>query len=167
MKVEVMAALMVGLAAVGSAHAPLGAQQSVWDGVYTMDGSALHATWTSSDPESGIAEYEYQIRSTALDGILVVDWTSTGTTPEVVELGNGMTEDDLLTHDEAREDPAIAFIMARMQWPDYPVPLGILRAVEHATYNDLLDGQIQDAIAQHGKGDLAALYAEGDTWTVD
>ena len=89
-----------------------------------------------------------------------------GTTPEIVELGGGITEDDLLTHDETREDPAIAFIMARMQWPDYPVPLGVLRAVEHATYNDLLDGQIQDAIAQHGEGDLAALYAEGDTWTV-
>jgi 2-oxoglutarate ferredoxin oxidoreductase subunit beta len=90
-----------------------------------------------------------------------------GVTPEIVELGNSVTEADLLVHDETREDPTIASILARMAWPQFPVPLGVLQAVERPTYNELLDKQIGDAIAREGEGDLAALLAEGDTWVVE
>jgi 2-oxoglutarate ferredoxin oxidoreductase subunit beta len=90
-----------------------------------------------------------------------------GTRPEIVELGNSVTEDDLLVHDEAREDPAIAQIMARMEWPEFPVPLGVLRAVEQPTYDDLMDAQVRDARERQGEGDLEALFAEGDVWTVE
>jgi 2-oxoglutarate ferredoxin oxidoreductase subunit beta len=89
-----------------------------------------------------------------------------GTVPEVVDLGNGVTESDLLVHDETREDPAIAYIMARMEYPQYPVPMGVFRAVQRPTYDDLMTAQIRDAIAREGEGDLEALLAEGDTWTV-
>jgi 2-oxoglutarate ferredoxin oxidoreductase subunit beta len=89
------------------------------------------------------------------------------TTPEIVELGNGVTEDDLLVHDETREEPTIASILARMRWPEFPVPLGVLRAVQRPTYEELMEGQIQDAIARQGEGDLQALFAEGDTWVVE
>ena len=88
-------------------------------------------------------------------------------TPEVVQLGNGVTESDLLVHDETRDDPAIAYIMARMQYPQYPVPMGVFRAVQRPTYDDLMTGQIQEAISREGEGDLEALLAEGDTWTVE
>jgi 2-oxoglutarate ferredoxin oxidoreductase subunit beta len=90
-----------------------------------------------------------------------------GTTPEIVELGNGVTPDNLLVHDETREDPTVAFILAQMQHPEFPVPLGVLRAVERPTYETLMERQIDEAIARQGKGDLATLFAEGDTWTVD
>ena len=90
-----------------------------------------------------------------------------GTVPEVVQLGNGVTEAELLVHDEKRPDPAVAHILARMEYPEFPVPLGVLRAVERPTYDDLMREQIEQAIAQQGEGDLAALLAEGDTWTVD
>jgi len=30
-----------------------------------------------------------------------------------------------------------------------------------------MERQIDEAIARQGPGDLQALYAEGDTWTVD
>lgn len=90
-----------------------------------------------------------------------------GVTPEIVELGNGMREEDLLIHDEHREDPSIAFILAQMQHPEYPVPLGVYRAVERPTYEELLQRQIDEAVARRGEGDLAALFAEGDTWTVE
>ncbi len=90
-----------------------------------------------------------------------------GTTPEVVQLGNGVKESDLLVHDEANPNPAVAYILARMQYPEFPVPMGVLRAVERPTYDDLLRQQIEDAISRDGEGDLEALLAEGDTWTVD
>jgi hypothetical protein len=56
------------------------------DGVITTDLNQLHATWTSSDPESGIAEYQYAI-GTSAGGTDVVDWTSAGTDTEVTKTG--------------------------------------------------------------------------------
>ena len=88
-------------------------------------------------------------------------------TPEIVELGNGVTEDDLLVHDETREDRTIASIMSRMEYPENPVPLGVLRAVEHPTYDALMSDQVQEAIDTKGAGDLESLLHQGDTWTVE
>ena len=86
---------------------------------------------------------------------------------EVVKLGDGVTEADLLVHDEARPDPSIAFLLSRMEWPEYPVPMGVLRAVHRPTYNDLMTQQIEQAIAAEGEGDLRDIFVEGDTWTVE
>lgn len=91
-----------------------------------------------------------------------------GLKPEVVQLGeDGITEKDILVHDEAQEDPTIAFMLSRMDYPDYPVPVGVIRAVNRPTYDQMLEDQIQGAIAKQGEGDLAALLREGDVWTVD
>jgi 2-oxoglutarate ferredoxin oxidoreductase subunit beta len=89
-----------------------------------------------------------------------------GLHPEVVQLGNGVTEDDLLMHDEAAEDPTLAFMLSRMWWPEYPVPVGVLRDVTRPTHDELMTGQLEAAIAQRGKGDLATLLEGGETWTV-
>ena len=86
---------------------------------------------------------------------------------EVVQLGNGMTESDLLVHDETREDPSIAFLLSRMDYPEYPVPVGVIRAVRRPTYDELMAQQIDLAIATEGEGDLRSILIEGDTWTVE
>jgi 2-oxoglutarate ferredoxin oxidoreductase subunit beta len=87
---------------------------------------------------------------------------------EVVTIGqDGVTEDDIFIHDETLEDPSIAFLLSRMEWPEYPVPVGVLRAVQKPTYNDLMDKQIEMAIEAEGEGDLRDLFLEGDTWTVE
>ena len=91
-----------------------------------------------------------------------------GLKPEVVELGkDGITEKDLLVHDETLEDPTIAFMLSRMDYPDYPVPVGVIRAVQRPTYNDLLEQQIATAISTQGEGDLEALFRQGDIWEVE
>jgi 2-oxoglutarate ferredoxin oxidoreductase subunit beta len=90
-----------------------------------------------------------------------------GMHPEVVQLGNGVKESDLLVHDETRQDPALAFILSRLHWPDYPEPLGVFRDIERPTYDALMEEQITEARQKMGEGDLAALLAEGDTWTVE
>ena len=51
------------------------------DGAYTTSATQLHATWTSADPESGIADYQYQIRQDSTSGLIIADWTSTRTPP--------------------------------------------------------------------------------------
>ena len=90
-----------------------------------------------------------------------------GTTAEVVDLDGDVTQEDLLVHDEAREDPTIASILARMEYPEHPVPLGVLRAIERPTYDAMMTDQIEDAIASKGPGDLQTLLHQGDTWTVE
>jgi 2-oxoglutarate ferredoxin oxidoreductase subunit beta len=90
-----------------------------------------------------------------------------GMHPEVVQLGNGVKESDLLVHDETSPDPALAFTLSRLHWPDYPEPLGVFRDIERPTYDALMEEQITKAREEMGEGDLAALLAEGDTWTVE
>jgi hypothetical protein len=56
------------------------------DGEYTSNTTQLHAAWSSSDPESGIVEYQYAI-GTSSGETDVVGWTSTGTDTEVTHTG--------------------------------------------------------------------------------
>lgn len=60
------------------------------DGAYTTSTSQLHATWSSLDAESGIAEYRYAI-GTSAGGTDTVDWTSAGTDTEVTHAGLNLT----------------------------------------------------------------------------
>ncbi len=89
-----------------------------------------------------------------------------GLHPEVVQLGNGITEEDLVVHDEKAEDPYLAFMLSRMWWPDFPVPVGVLRNIERPTHDQLMVDQIASEIARRGPGKLEALLASGDTWVV-
>ncbi len=90
-----------------------------------------------------------------------------GLHPEVVTLGDGITERDLLVHDQHAEDPYLAFMLSRMWWPDYPVPVGVLSDVRRPTHDELLVDQIATARAQQGEGDLADALRAGETWTVE
>jgi 2-oxoglutarate ferredoxin oxidoreductase subunit beta len=89
-----------------------------------------------------------------------------GMEPEVVELGKGITEDDLLFHDEKAEEPSLAYTLSRMRQPDFPEPIGVFRAVDRPKYDVRLNNQIEDAIAKKGPGDLNELFNSGETWTV-
>jgi 2-oxoglutarate ferredoxin oxidoreductase subunit beta len=89
-----------------------------------------------------------------------------GITPEIVDLGGGIKEDDLLFHDEKATEPTLAYLLSRMRYPEFPEPIGVFRAVERPQYDQRLNQQVQEAIAKKGEGDLAALFDSGDTWTV-
>ncbi|HYM84081.1 MAG TPA: 2-oxoacid:ferredoxin oxidoreductase subunit beta [Candidatus Dormibacteraeota bacterium] len=90
-----------------------------------------------------------------------------GLHPEVVQLGNGVSEQDLLVHDEHAEDPYLALMLSRMWWPDFPVPVGVLRDVTRPTHDQLMTDQIEAARARNPEPDLATTLAAGETWTVD
>src|SRR4026208_445926 len=91
-----------------------------------------------------------------------------GALPEVVTIGeNGITEADILVHDIYLRDPSVAFMLARMEQPDFPQPVGIFRAVERASYDQLMADQIETAIARSGPGSLEKLIYSGDMWTVE
>ena len=61
----------------------------------------------------------------------------------------------------------MAFMLARMEQPDFPQPVGIFSAVERTTYEDLMVDQIDAAIAKSGPGSLEKLINSGETWTVE
>jgi 2-oxoglutarate ferredoxin oxidoreductase subunit beta len=53
------------------------------------------------------------------------------------------------------------------QRPDFPTPIGVLRATENVPrYEDLIAEQIRQVQERRGKGDLDKLLHAGDTWEV-
>ena len=90
-----------------------------------------------------------------------------GLEPEVVELGTGITENDLLVHDEQAAEPSLAYLLSRLRHEDgFPEPIGVFRAVDTPRYDEELNGQIAAAREQRGAGDLTQLFYSGETWTV-
>jgi len=98
--------------------------------------------------------------------------TFDGENLRVVRLGeDGVTEDDILTHDAHAERPMIHFLLAGMSWPDYPVALGIIRQVEAPSYDGEVARQVAEVreamSAAVGPRDMDALLASGATWQVE
>jgi 2-oxoglutarate ferredoxin oxidoreductase subunit beta len=87
-----------------------------------------------------------------------------GFRPEVVE--NAGDDAALVIHREESPDPALANILTSLDYPAFPVPVGVFRAVEEPTFDELMTHQIESAIAQKGKGDLDELLRSGETWVV-
>jgi 2-oxoglutarate ferredoxin oxidoreductase subunit beta len=86
---------------------------------------------------------------------------------EVVSLGDGIKESDLIVHDEAHPNPAYAFLLSRMDGtPGFPTPLGVLHAVDAPRYEVGMNDQLRQVVAKKGKGDLGQLLRAGDTWEV-
>jgi 2-oxoglutarate ferredoxin oxidoreductase subunit beta len=71
---------------------------------------------------------------------------------------------EVVIHDAAAGDPSAAFALSRLV---EPTPIGVFRDVARPVYNELMAAQLDAAVSRQGAGDLAALLAGGDTWTVD
>jgi 2-oxoglutarate ferredoxin oxidoreductase subunit beta len=99
----------------------------------------------------------------------------------VVKLGeNGITEKDLIIHDE--HNPTLAAILSRLNPPAtakdletaeaknpntiMPLPIGVFRNDRLPTLEERTDGQIADQKAQKGEGDVRKLLFAGDMWEV-
>jgi len=82
---------------------------------------------------------------------------------EVVQLGDGTSEKDLLVHDET--DAGLAFMLSQLSPPEFPTPVGVFRAVERPTYEDIVRGQVESA-KKRKPADLNELLRQGDIWTV-
>jgi 2-oxoglutarate ferredoxin oxidoreductase subunit beta len=90
-----------------------------------------------------------------------------GMDPEVVELGKGVSEDDLLFHDERATEPSLAYLLSRLRHEDgFPEPIGVFRAIDAPKYDVELNRQVEAAREKRGHGDLENLFNSGETWTV-
>jgi 2-oxoglutarate ferredoxin oxidoreductase subunit beta len=89
-----------------------------------------------------------------------------GLEPEVVTIGeNGVTEADVLVHDEREHGGALAYLLARLQ-PPFPTAVGVVRAIERPSYDQMAVEQERALLAKKGEGDLTTLLHAGETWTV-
>ncbi len=80
---------------------------------------------------------------------------------EVVNLADGYRVEDLIVHDVT--SPSLAWMLSRLE---YPMPLGVIYAVEKPTFDEALWAQVEQAKAQRGEGDLNRLFQASDTWVV-
>jgi 2-oxoglutarate ferredoxin oxidoreductase subunit beta len=84
---------------------------------------------------------------------------------EVVQIGkDGVTLEDVMVHDET--SATLAYMLARMPYPAYPVAVGVLYAVTKPTYDETIRQQLQVAKEKLGSGDLDKLLHSGNTWQV-
>jgi 2-oxoglutarate ferredoxin oxidoreductase subunit beta len=87
--------------------------------------------------------------------------------PELVTIGqDGLTEADCAVHDARQASSGTAFLISRLGPPEFPVPLGVFRAVEAPSYDALSERLSQSARERSGKGKLEQLLASGTTWTI-
>ncbi len=86
-----------------------------------------------------------------------------GFTPEIVF--NAESDEGLLVHDTHANTDILANILVSMDYPEYPVPVGIFRNVEAPTFDEMVQQQLDNEMAK-GTPDLQALINSGETWEV-
>ncbi len=86
---------------------------------------------------------------------------------KVVKLGeNGITEKDLMVHDAEEENPGMHSMLIDMKYPEFPVALGVIRAVKDKTYDDNVRDQVID-VREHAQiHNMDELLRSGATWEV-
>jgi 2-oxoglutarate ferredoxin oxidoreductase subunit beta len=89
-----------------------------------------------------------------------------GFTPEVVSISDGSySVNDLLVHDE--KDSTLAFILANMiHDASLPRPMGVFLSLDHPTYEEQLEAQINRVRSKKPKGSLQQLLDGDEVWTI-
>lgn len=86
---------------------------------------------------------------------------------KVVTIGeNGITEKDLLVHDAECEDNTMHLKLANMEYPEYPVALGVIRKVKAQVYDQAMEAQIAEIQKGSKIKTFLDLAKEGDVWEV-
>jgi 2-oxoglutarate ferredoxin oxidoreductase subunit beta len=80
---------------------------------------------------------------------------------QVVTLGGGVSEKDILVHDEGNR--ALGYMLAHLE---KPTPIGVFHASSRPIYEEAVAAQIAAARKAQGEGDLQALFRRGETWTI-
>jgi len=87
-----------------------------------------------------------------------------GLTPEIVNLGRGFNENELLKHDQFKNDSTLANLLSGFEYPEFPVPMGVLRQIEKTTYEEKIETQIETQINKKGIGNLNDLLRGNQVW---
>jgi 2-oxoglutarate ferredoxin oxidoreductase subunit beta len=87
---------------------------------------------------------------------------------EVVEIGkDGITEENILIHDQYQQDPGLHLMLAKMTPPHLPMAMGVIRSAMYPTYDDMVEEQIKFAKENSKIKNMDDLLNSGDTWIID
>ncbi len=90
-----------------------------------------------------------------------------GTSLYAVKIGvGGITEKDILIHDQFNPDPGVHRMLGRMSGPEYPVAMGVIRSAKSFTYDDKVEEQIEFAKKNSKIKCVDDLLNSGDTWEI-
>ena len=93
-----------------------------------------------------------------------------GFRPVVVELGDGVSADDLWIHDERDYYKAQALVRMfddpNKEGGHFPRPFGVFYETDRPCYEDIMSMQIEESIATKGKGDLDKLLRGREVWEI-
>ena len=93
-----------------------------------------------------------------------------GITPVIVNLKeNGASVNDLWIHDEHDKTKAhilASFFDTNYNGVEFPRPFGVFYSEDRATYDEGMQGQIDDLIARKGKKSLDQILSGDKTWTI-
>lgn len=86
---------------------------------------------------------------------------------KVVTIGeDGITENDILTHDAETPDPTLHLMLVRMQAPDFPIAIGVIRAVPGETFDHAISNQIAQEQARSKVKSFDDLLETLEQWEV-
>ena len=86
---------------------------------------------------------------------------------KVVTIGeNGVTQEDLLTHDATEADNALHYKLALMHNEGLPLAIGVIRNVEAPVYDQEVKAQIAEVQANKPQRKLRDFLLSGETWEV-
>lgn len=87
---------------------------------------------------------------------------------KVVEIGkDGVKLEDILVHDATDRNASLQNALANMEYPEFPVALGVIRAAKFSTYNDNLVKQIENVKASAKVSNFEELTHSGNVWEVE
>jgi len=85
--------------------------------------------------------------------------------PQVVNVDDA-GDGEILLHDETSPNAALSYLLSRLEPPEFPVPLGVFRAIKRPLYGELLNEQIKSARENQGQGDFRKHLRAGEIWKV-
>ena len=89
-----------------------------------------------------------------------------GLSPEVVNLAELSSQQELMVHDANIADPTLAFLLSQMNYPEFPVPMGIFRNIQKPSYETLLIDRQPLLTADSREAELKKLLLGGQVWQV-
>jgi len=90
-----------------------------------------------------------------------------GLSLKVVTIGQGgFTMDDILVHDAFNPNPGVHMMLANMEYPEYPVAMGVIRNVKDTTYDDNVRDQVLEVMKDAKIKCMDDLLNSGETWDV-
>lgn len=86
----------------------------------------------------------------------------------VVEANDGDTS-KFIVHDPSQDDATLAYLIGHLgiEDPSKPTAMGVIRAVQQPSYDELVAKQEAEAVEKKGAGELKKLLYSGGTWKVE